>query len=119
MEKLIAAGALLARGQTTVRDAHSWRSKAPVIRRGTPQWFIAMDQPLNHLKGKEGKSLRDLCLEAIDATVFTPERGRERLRSMVAERPDWLISRQRAWGVPLTLVHQSRHRRDPEGRSRE
>jgi isoleucyl-tRNA synthetase len=103
MDKLIEAGALLARGVTTLRDAHSWRSKAPVIRRGTPQWFIAMDRPLNHLKGKEGKTLRDLCLEAIDATVFTPERGRERLRSMVAERPDWLISRQRAWGVPLTL----------------
>jgi isoleucyl-tRNA synthetase len=103
MDKLIEAGALLARGVTTLRDAHSWRSKAPVIRRGTPQWFIAMDRPLSHLKGKEGKTLRDLCLEAIDATVFTPERGRERLRSMVAERPDWLISRQRAWGVPLTL----------------
>ena len=103
MDKLIEAGALLARGVTTLRDAHSWRSKAPVIRRGTPQWFIAMDRPLNHFKGQEGKTLRELSLAAIDATVFTPERGRERLRSMVAERPDWLISRQRAWGVPLTL----------------
>jgi isoleucyl-tRNA synthetase len=103
MDKLIEAGALLARGVTTLRDAHSWRSKAPVIRRGTPQWFIAMDQKLDHLKGKEGKTLRDLCLEAIDATTFTPERGRQRLRAMVEERPDWLISRQRAWGVPLTL----------------
>jgi isoleucyl-tRNA synthetase len=103
IEKLIAAGALLARGMTTLRDAHSWRSKAPVIRRGTPQWFIAMDQPLNHLKGKEGRTLRELCLEAIDATQFTPERGRQRIRAMVEERPDWLISRQRAWGVPLTL----------------
>ena len=53
---------LLARGVTTLRDAHSWRSKAPVIRRGTPQWFIAMDRPLNHLAGKEGKTLRELCL---------------------------------------------------------
>jgi isoleucyl-tRNA synthetase len=103
MDKLIEAGALLARGVTTLRDAHSWRSKAPVIRRATSQWFIGMDQPLGHLQGKEGKTLRELCLEAIDATAFTPERGRERLRSMVAERPDWLISRQRAWGVPLTL----------------
>ncbi len=103
MEKLIEAGALLARGMTTLRDAHSWRSKAPVIRRGTPQWFIAMDQPLDHLKGKEGATLRELCLQAIDATSFTPERGRQRLRAMVEERPDWLISRQRAWGVPLTL----------------
>ena len=103
MDKLIEAGALLARGMTTLRDAHSWRSKAPVIRRATAQWFIAMDQPLNHLKGKEGKTLRHLCLEAIDATTFTPERGRQRIRAMVEERPDWLISRQRAWGVPLTL----------------
>ena len=107
MDKLIEVGALLARGVTTLRDAHSWRSKAPVIRRGTPQWFIAMDRPLNHLKSKEGKTLRDLCLEAIDATTFTPERGRQRIRAMVEERPDWLISRQRAWGVPLTLfVHR-------------
>jgi isoleucyl-tRNA synthetase len=103
MDKLIEAGALLARGMTTLRDAHSWRSKAPVIRRATAQWFIAMDLPLNHLKGKEGKTLRTLCLDAIDATVFTPERGRQRIRAMVEERPDWLISRQRAWGVPLTL----------------
>ena len=103
MDKLIEAGNLLARGMTTLRDAHSWRSKAPVIRRATAQWFIAMDLPLSHLKGKEGKTLRQLCLEAIDATTFTPERGRQRIRAMVEERPDWLISRQRAWGVPLTL----------------
>ena len=100
MEKLIAAGALLARGMTTLRDAHSWRSKAPVIRRGTPQWFIAMDRPLDQWGGK---TLRELCLSSIDATAFTPERGRQRIRAMVEERPDWLISRQRAWGVPLTL----------------
>jgi isoleucyl-tRNA synthetase len=100
MEKLVAAGALLARGMTTLRDAHSWRSKAPVIRRGTPQWFIAMDRSLDQW---DGKTLRELCLSAIDATAFTPERGRQRIRAMVEERPDWLISRQRAWGVPLTL----------------
>jgi isoleucyl-tRNA synthetase len=103
IDKLVEAGALLARGVTTLRDAHSWRSKAPVIRRATSQWFIAMDQKLTHLKGKEGRTLRELCLEAIDATAFTPERGRQRIRAMVEERPDWLISRQRAWGVPLTL----------------
>ncbi len=107
IDRLIETGNFLARGVTTLRDAHSWRSKAPVIRRGTPQWFIAMDQPLRHLKGREGKTLRQLCLEAIDATSFTPERGRQRIRAMVEERPDWLISRQRAWGVPLTLfVHR-------------
>jgi isoleucyl-tRNA synthetase len=101
-DKLIDAGNLLARGFTTLRDAHSWRSKAPVIRRATPQWFIAMDVPLRADFAK-GRTLRELCLQAIDDTVFTPDRGRERLRSMVETRPDWLISRQRAWGVPLTL----------------
>jgi isoleucyl-tRNA synthetase len=103
IDQLLKVGALLARGVVTLRDAHSWRSKAPVIRRATSQWFIAMDEPLAHLKGREGKTLRQLCLEAIDATDFTPERGRQRIRAMVEERPDWLISRQRAWGVPLTL----------------
>ncbi|MBI1359498.1 MAG: isoleucine--tRNA ligase [Alphaproteobacteria bacterium] len=98
IEKLVEAGNLLARGQTVVRDAISWRSKAPVIRRATPQWFIAMDVPL-----KDGRTLRETALAAIDQTSFTPERGRDRLRSMVEDRPDWLISRQRAWGVPLTL----------------
>jgi isoleucyl-tRNA synthetase len=102
LDKLIEAGALLARGQTVLRDAHSWRSKAPVIRRATPQWFIAMDRPLD-----DGRTLRERCLSAIDATAFTPEKGRQRLRSMVEDRPDWLVSRQRAWGVPLTLfVHR-------------
>ncbi len=98
IDKLIEQGALLARGMTTLRDAHSWRSKAPVIRRATPQWFIAMDQKL-----EDGSTLRERALREIDKTAFTPERGRQRLRAMVADRPDWLISRQRAWGVPLTL----------------
>jgi isoleucyl-tRNA synthetase len=97
-DKLIQAGMLLARGATVLRDAHSWRSKAPVIRRATPQWFIAMDQKLD-----DGRTLRERALAAIDATAFTPPRGRQRIRSMVEDRPDWLISRQRAWGTPLTL----------------
>jgi isoleucyl-tRNA synthetase len=98
IEALVAAGRLLARSIVTLRDAHSWRSRAPVIRRATPQWFIAMDVP-----DQSGRTLRQKALTAIDATAFTPERGRDRLRSMVEDRPDWLISRQRAWGVPLTL----------------
>jgi len=98
MDKLIETGALLARGMTTLRDAHSWRSKAPVIRRATPQWFIPMDKA-----DENGKTLRDKAMAAIAETQFTPERGRARLVSMVEGRPDWLISRQRAWGVPLTL----------------
>ena len=95
---LAESGNLLARGITTIRDAHSWRSKAPVIRRATPQWFISMDK-----SGPNGKSLRENALAAIDATEFFPATGRNRLRSMVEGRPDWLISRQRNWGVPITI----------------
>jgi isoleucyl-tRNA synthetase len=98
MTALAESGNLLARGITTIRDAHSWRSKAPVIRRATPQWFISMDKP-----GPNGKSLRENALVAIDATEFFPATARNRLRSMVEGRPDWLISRQRNWGVPITI----------------
>lgn len=98
IKALAESGNLLARSVTNIRDAHSWRSKAPVIRRATPQWFIAMDKP-----GPNGKSLRENALAAIDATEFFPEAGRNRLRTMVEGRPDWLVSRQRNWGVPLAI----------------
>jgi isoleucyl-tRNA synthetase len=98
IDALIARGALLARGRLTHSYPHSWRSKAPVIFRNTPQWFIRLDQPI-----AGGKTLRRYCLDAIDATGFTPPQGKNRIRAMVEERPDWLISRQRAWGVPLTI----------------
>ena len=98
--KLLAeSGNLLARGMTEIRDAHSWRSKAPVIRRATPQWFIAMDTPC-----KDGKPpLRELVMSELDEIEFFPPQGRNRLTAMVKERPDWLVSRQRNWGVPLTI----------------
>jgi isoleucyl-tRNA synthetase len=105
IDKLIEAGALLARGRLEHSYPHSWRSKAPVIFRNTPQWFVAMDQKaaLPTEKPKDAKSLRERALAAIDQVQWNPPQSINRIRSMVAERPDWLLSRQRAWGVPLTL----------------
>ncbi|MDQ7018184.1 MAG: class I tRNA ligase family protein, partial [Robiginitomaculum sp.] len=94
VEKLIETGKLLARGRIEHSYPHSWRSKAPVIFRNTPQWFIPMG---------ESNGLREKAVAAIENTRFYPPRGKNRLLSMVEGRPDWLISRQRAWGVPLTL----------------
>jgi isoleucyl-tRNA synthetase len=98
--KLIEAGRLLARGRMEHSYPHSWRSKAPVIFRNTPQWFVRIDEPLDHLGGR---TLRETALEAIDATAFYPAAGRNRIRAMVEDRPDWLLSRQRAWGSPLAM----------------
>ena len=112
IETLIDRGALLARGRLTHSYPHSWRSKAPVIFRNTPQWFIALDKPTAN-----GKTLRENAVAAIADTGFTPPRGRNRIGAMVEDRPDWLISRQRAWGVPLTIfVHRETGEvlRDPE-----
>jgi isoleucyl-tRNA synthetase len=88
-------GSLLARGRLTHSYPHSWRSKAPVLFRNTPQWFIRV--------GEGEGSLREVALGAIEDTEFYPPSGRNRLRGMVETRPDWLVSRQRAWGVPITL----------------
>ena len=88
-----AAGGLLAQGSLVHSYPHSWRSKAPLIFRTTPQWFISMAV----------NDLRDVALAAIDATAFYPPQGRNRLRSMIETRPDWCISRQRAWGVPIAV----------------
>ncbi len=97
--ELIERNALFARGRLKHQYPHSWRSKAPVIFRNTPQWFIAMDKDLD----RPADTLRDRALGAIDDTRFVPPGGQRRLRSMIENRPDWVISRQRAWGVPLTV----------------
>jgi isoleucyl-tRNA synthetase len=91
---LIQAGGLVARGKLVHSYPHSWRSKAPLIYRATPQWFIRMDGP---------EHIRDHALQALAETVFVPDQARRRIGSMVAGRPDWCISRQRAWGVPIAL----------------
>jgi isoleucyl-tRNA synthetase len=94
------AGALLAADDRYSHSyPHSWRSKAKLIYRCTPQWFVYMDE----IVGERTNTLRDTALGEIDKTRFVPERGYKRLKSMVEGRPDWVLSRQRAWGVPLTL----------------
>ena len=103
IDKLKEPGALLAIRRLTISDAHSWRSKAPVIRLNRPQWFAAIDRPVGDGKDEFGTTIRERALRSIDELVtWTPKRGRNRLYSMIEARPDWVLSRQRAWGVPLT-----------------
>ncbi len=103
IEKLVEVGGLLARKRITISDAHSWRSKAPVIRLNRPQWFAAIDREVGDGQDEFGKTIRERALTSIDELVqWTPKTGRNRLYSMIEVRPDWVLSRQRAWGVPLT-----------------
>ena len=97
IEKLKEFKRLLTNGELVHSYPHSWRSKAPLVHRATPQWFISM----------ESHQLRDKALKAIDETNFYPKKGKERLKAMIETRPDWCVSRQRVWGVPLPIfVHK-------------
>src|SRR6056297_2252407 len=103
IDKLIEVGGLLARGKIKHSYPHSWRSKAPVIYRNTPQWFAAIDRAVGDGQDAYGTTIRERALRSIDELVtWTPKTGRNRLYSMIEGRPDWVLSRQRAWGVPLT-----------------
>jgi isoleucyl-tRNA synthetase len=102
LKEFESVGALLAKGSMRHEYPHSWRSKAPLIFRATPQWFIAMDKEFS-----DGTTLRQRALKAISDTKWVPKQGENRIRAMIEQRPDWCISRQRAWGVPIALfVHK-------------
>jgi isoleucyl-tRNA synthetase len=103
IDKLAEVGGLLARGKIKHSYPHSWRSKAPVIYRNTAQWFAAIDRPVGDGQDTYGTTIRERALRSIDELVtWTPKTGRNRLHAMIEARPDWVLSRQRAWGVPLT-----------------
>lgn len=114
IKALAATGNLVSRGRLKHQYPHSWRSKKPVIFRNTPQWFIAMDKPYGDkgapdpaapapTAGGNADTLRNRALKAIRETEWVPAAGENRINGMIANRPDWVVSRQRAWGVPITV----------------